>query len=267
MNPPTSPSSRRPARRLARWAATGAVLAAGLSGCAGNTATLGDAIPAVGGAPKAEPIITPAVGDCRKLSGDGIAGSNDNTPAGDCSAPHTTLTYLVGKLDDKVKTTDDVRDACSNAWSKALGLSEEKAYLTVFSLAYFMPTSREYALGHRDYRCDLVATNTYDGTPQALPGSKIPLIAGGKYAESYALCRTSNSHNVPCTQPHAWKAAGSVVGPEKFPGLAAVKKLTRARCPKLTSTKQYLTSYHDNADGWAQSGGNVIMCWNQQVKK
>jgi len=265
MIPPTSPGFRRRSRRLARWAATGAVLAAGLTGCAGNAATLGEAIPAVGGAPRSEPIITPAVGECRKLTADGISGSNDNTPAGDCSAPHTTLTYLVGGLDAKVKNLDDVKDVCANDFLKALGLTKEQARLTIFSWAYFMPTAREYALGHRDYRCDLVATHPYSGAPFALPGSKTPLITGGKYAESFALCRTAKSSNVPCSQPHDWKAAGTVDGPAKWPGLAGVKKLAKAHCPKLTSTKQYLYSYPGD-QAWGEDD-HTIYCWNAQKKR
>jgi hypothetical protein len=264
MIPPTSQSLPRRSRRLARWAATGAVLLVGLSGCAGNAATLGEAIPAVGGAPRAEPVITPEVGQCRKLTDDGIHGTNDNTPASDCSATHTTLTYVVGKLDDKVKTVDDVKDVCAKGYDKALGLTQDKAVLTVFSWAYFMPTAREYALGHRDYRCDLVATNTYTGTPQALPGSKIPLIAGGKYAESYALCNTTNDHQVSCSQAHVWKAVYGFLGPVKWPGEAAVKRLAKAKCSKAVHTKHY--SYTWVGEDWWTDDNRAIICWDQTKK-
>ncbi len=169
------------------------LLIGALAGCGGQTTTLGDAIPAVGGAPEPKPIVTPKVGDCRMLDGTQMYSRSDTTPATDCSEQHNAITYAAADVTDEPPFEDAIKKTCADGFAEALGLTTEQANLTIFAWAWYEPSPRDYALGARSYRCDLTATNTDGGEPVPLPAGDLPLLEGEEVPDAYALCRTSKS--------------------------------------------------------------------------
>ena len=180
-----------------RHVVTAVLLIGALAGCGGQTTTLGDAIPAVGGAPAPKPIVTPKVGDCRMLDGTQMYSRSDTTPATDCSEQHNAITYAAAAVTDEPPFEDAIKKTCADGFAEALGLTTEQANLTIFAWAWYEPSPREYALGARSYRCDLTATNTDGGEPVPLPAGDLPLMEGEEVPDAYALCRTSKSDQRP----------------------------------------------------------------------
>jgi hypothetical protein len=238
------------------------LLIGALAGCGGQTTTLGDAIPAVGGAPVPKPVVIPKVGDCRTLDSLKMYSASDNTPATDCSEPHNAITYAAATLTDEPPFEDAIKKTCADGFADALGLTQELANLTIFAWAWYEPSPREYALGARSYRCDITATNTDAGEPVPLPAGDLPLIQGNEVPNAYALCRTSKKTNVPCTAPHAWRGTGSFEATDnQYPSDATVKKWAADKCPDLVTTETYLFSW-PGPGSWADDDDRTIFCWS-----
>ncbi len=248
--------------RRKRYAVLAVLLIGVLAGCGGQTTTLGEAIPAVGGAPEPKPLVTPEVGDCRMLDGAEMYAPSDTTPAIDCSEQHNALTYAAANVADEPPFEDAIEKTCQDGFADALGLTQQQANLTIFAWASYEPSPRDYALGARSYRCDLVATNTDAGEPVPLPAGEVPLLEGKDVPEAYSLCRTSKKENVPCTEPHAWRGTGTFEATgQEYPSDATVKKWAADKCPDRVTSETYLFSW-PGPETWADFGDRTIFCWS-----
>lgn len=230
-----------------------------LAGCGASGATLGEALPAIGGAPAAAEVVPPEVGQCRAPDSSEIFDLSNDSPLADCTAKHTTITYYVGDFESRPPEREEAEKTCAAKLPEATGLEGMDNEITTIEPVWFRPTARQYALGARWLRCDLAAIGLEEQAAE-LPSGGLPLFADGKIPDAFALCRSKGGENVTCDAPHTHRAGARFEGSgEKVPTEKTVQRWADKKCNPVMKTDDYLITWPSKG-AW-DFGRRDVTCW------
>lgn len=216
-----------------RRAAAGLLIVAVLVGCSGGGRD--EAKPSPGGA-TATPARVPQVGECRGPISKEIFGSSfDARPTVPCEQVHGSETVFVAQLSaalaglphDRISAMfevkygtqelDPILSECEVAFERYVGetrFAPDASLPTNLSLAFFMPSSDEWAAGGRWVRCDAV-TEPFTGQEARGTTESLRGIAARDPRTPWRLCfnetsrpeprdqgRSEGSSFTSCDQPH-----------------------------------------------------------------
>jgi hypothetical protein len=227
----------------------------------------------------------PETGACRVLRPSDIAKKADSTAPVACSRSHTAETYLVDTFRGKLAKAsyDDpalaahAYQVCSKGFKKFTGADDSLALRSVLSWAWFRSSESDWTAGARWYRCDVVG-----GTDQSAQLVTLPRTAKGVLlgipGDRWMACVDGPSVTaapyVPCTQPHTWRAATTIVvgqPGDKYPGDRLVEVQTRDYCSDSVGAwmnypidYKYAYTWFHRAE-WA-AGNRRSICWAGTAK-
>jgi len=267
---------------LVRLAALAALAALALGGC-----TPAESDPEDGGSDgtgtTAEETVTieaPKPGACRVLEPADIAAASNDTEPVTCSKPHNAETFLVGPFKgdladaeyDDERLGQHVYERCSKGFRKFTGADESLAMRSVVSWAWWRPSADDWDAGARWFRCDVVG-----GTDKSTELVELPKTAKGVLlgipADRWMACvdaaQVSGSPQVPCSEPHTWRAVSTVVvgkDDEKYPGARVVEVLSRDYCSDwvgawMNYPVDYEYAYTWFSKGEWEAGNRRSICW------
>ena len=200
----------------------------------------------------------PEVGACRVLEPSDIAAKSNSTKPVPCAAKHTAETYLVGTFRGKLAKAayDDPQLAartyqtCSKAFKKFTGADDSLVLRSVLSWASFRPTEQDWSAGARWYRCDVVGGTDRSTSLVTLPKTAKGVllgIPGDRWIACVDGSSVTGAPYVPCTQPHEWRAATTIVvgqAKDRYPGDRLVEVQTRDYCSdSVGAWMNYPTKY------------------------
>jgi hypothetical protein len=216
---------------------------------------------------------------CRVLEPEDIAASSDDSPTVPCTEAHTAETYLVAEFEGPLAEAeyDDPRLAsaayrrCSRDFRRFTGADESLALRTVLSWAWFRPSEEAWEQGARWYRCDVVGGTDLSEELVALPRTAQGVllgIPGDRWMACVAGDSVVDAAPVPCTEPHDWRAATSiVVGREpRYPGERMVEVLSRDYCSEsigawMNYPLDYEYAYTFFSEAEWEAGNRRSICW------
>jgi hypothetical protein len=273
--------------RVRRLVPTVAALALALAaGCTADSSEPGakpsasEPSPSVGAPPP-----RPKVGSCHRLTYEEALAPTDVEPAVDCSKPHTSQTYAVGRLAteldghllavDSAAVHAQVAERCPTTLGTYLGATQEQLRLTMLRAVWFTPTVEDSDAGANWFRCDVIAVAGEDRVGKAL-GSFKGALASPEGRRVYAMCGTAQPgtpgfERVLCSEDDSWRAIRSVTlkgkGPDDaYPGEDAVREAGAGPCTEAAraiadDALDYEWGYEwPTADQWA-AGQTYGRCW------
>jgi hypothetical protein len=236
------------------------------------------------GEEEAGPVTTdaPADGACRVLDAEDVALPSNDTPAVDCTEPHTAETFEVDELPADLQDLDpDAREigafvytSCSRSFQRFLEADDSAVMRTVVSWAWFRPSDEAWDAGARWYRCDVVGGGEQLTDYRDLPETAKGLLEGMP-PDEWMVCATGRtvdgSPKVPCSEPHTWRAVTTIkVGEadEEYPGDRIVEVTTRDYCSdSVGAWLGYPASYDFGYTFFRQAeweaGNRRSVCWAQ----
>ncbi|MGH3355656.1 MAG: septum formation family protein [Nocardioidaceae bacterium] len=198
-------------------------------------------------APPPSPDPAPRTGICRRLGPDDLRTIVNDDPRVRCRSRHTAVTFHVGRLPKRVtRGATTAGDAaieraadrvCASRLRPYVGGDRTDRALSMLASTYFLPSSRQFALGARWVRCDLFAYATPTRVAE-LPGRMRRILDRDNVSAAFARCSpVSPSHqrfqHVTCDEPHRWRAVDTLVlgrPGERYPGRGTVQGRARERC-------------------------------------
>jgi hypothetical protein len=244
----------------------------GLSGCSQLGLRGGDQEP-VGVQP-------PQLGQCRMLTPQDITRpSNDTEPVG-CVKRHTAETFAVGRFPADVGPDgiDDpalgsyVFDACERRFRDWVAGDESQVMRATITWAWFRPSEEAWNAGARWWRCDVVGGGEQSQKLITLPETTRGILRGMP-GDKWTVCvdgaTIDDSVKVPCSQPHGWRAVGTIVVGEPgdpYPGDKLVEARTRDSCSEWVGAWLNYPVDYDYAFTWFhrdewQAGNRRSICW------
>jgi hypothetical protein len=230
---------------------------------------------------EAVPVDPPELGACRVLApADIAAASNDADPVPCRRAEHTAQTFLVGTFQRRLAGLehDDPRlgahvfETCDRQFRRFTGADESLALRSILSWAWFRPTQEQWDAGARWFRCDVVG-GTEDSTelvtlPRTAKGVLLG-IPGDRWIACVAGPEVAGAPRIPCTEPHDWRAATTVVvgkPKERYPGDRLVEVLSRDYCSRSVGAWMNYPLDYEYAYTWFhqaewQAGNRRSVCW------
>lgn len=193
----------------------------------------------------AAPPAAPEVGDCYALSFRQALAPTSRTRPSDCTKPHTSETYDVGRLDtvvdghllavDSDRVQRQVAEACPAGLLDFLGGDQRALRLSMFRPVWFTPTVAQSDRGADWYRCDVVVVGGDNELAEPDVGLRGAL---GKDAlrERFAMCGTAapdaeRFERVTCGADHTWRAIEVVpYDAVRYPGEDAVRQRLESPC-------------------------------------
>lgn len=193
----------------------------------------------------AEPSPDPPANRCYRLSFDeALATKTPTAPDRSCRRPHSTETYLVGRLDvvvdghqvamDSAQVRDQAARRCPKALPAFLGADTDVLRRSMVQAIWFTPTLAEADAGAQWLRCDVVVV-AGDRRLATTKGSLRDALAGD-LPDRYAMCGTTapdadGFERVVCSAEHDWRAV-SVIGFDSptYPGRDAAQERGQATC-------------------------------------
>lgn len=180
--------------------------------------------------PKASPTITmaaiPEVGSCHDLSFEQAVGATDPRDSVPCSAPHTSVTFHVGSLNqlrdghllavDSDAVQAELAELCPAKLPAFLGGGDDQFRMSQFKPVWFTPSLQQADQGSNWFRCDAVALRR-DNDLMPLP-EQARGILGKPGGTAFATCGSGTPGQagfakVACKLPHQWRAAKTVALP------------------------------------------------------
>jgi len=222
----------------------------------------------------------PEAGACRVLQPSDIAKKSDDTPPVACARKHTAETYLVSAFGGKLAASayDDpalnahAYQACTKGFRKFTGADESLALRSVLSWAWFRPSEPDWAAGARWFRCDVVGGTDRSASLVALPRTAKGVLLGIP-GDRWIACvdgpTVAGPAYVPCTQPHTWRAATTIVvgqPQDRYPGDRLVEVQTRDYCSDSVGAWMNYPIDYKYAYTWFHraewdAGNRRSICW------
>jgi len=244
-----------------------------LSGCTGSPEDEPDGEPV-----SVEP---PAIGDCRLLEPDDIAGSSNDTDPVSCKDAHTAETFYVGEFTGKdadLEAEDPalgatVFDRCDKEFRRFTGADESLAMRTVLSWAWFGPSEGAWEEGARWYCCDVVGGTENAEALVGLPRTAKGVLLGipdDRWLSCVDAATVAGAARIPCSEPHDWRAVSTImVGTEKekYPGDRVVEVRSRDSCSDWVGAwmnypvTDYQFAYTWFPRGEWDAGNRRSICW------
>jgi len=181
--------------------------------------------------PQASPTSTmaaiPEVGSCHDLSFQQAVGATDPRDSVPCSAPHTSVTFHVGSLNqlrdghllavDSDATQAELAELCPSKLPDFLGGRNDQLQMSQFKSVWFTPSLQQADQGSNWFRCDAVALQR-DNELMLLP-AQTKGILGKPGGSGFATCGSGTPGRdgfakVACKLPHQWRAAKTVTLPD-----------------------------------------------------
>lgn len=263
--------------------ATGPIGANAAASAGGSTTVPGQA------AGPSAPGAAPLVGDCRgPSSARTIDPPTDPRPTVPCDGVHGAETFFVGTLPDTVTTWPTAQDTviadlvtqigqqCQPVLADYIGLVPGPSgtqTLTRVDLAFYLPTSSEFAAGARWFRCDAVVYPFASDAETTIPGTLKDAFTGRPPAPELLVCEGAAGDRLACSLPHRAELLEALVLPEgadtAYPGSAAlgtwVDQLCLPRVRELLAQRGELRNdlglldYWPTAESWA-GGDRTALC-------
>jgi Septum formation len=262
------------------------VLVTALTGCTGGddepsaepTPTASTSAPAP---PTAAAVPLPPDRACYALDYDqAVAPTSDEEPV-DCQSDHTTMTYVVGRLDtvvdghllavDSDRVQAQVAKTCPDRLADFVGGTPEARRLSMLRSVWFTPTVEESDAGASWFRCDVTAL-AGDEKLAPLTGRLAGVLDEPAGQERYGMCGTAEPgtpdfSRVICSGKHSWRALATVpFRPGAYPGLEKVRAAGDTPCQDAAravadDTLNFQWGYEwPTADQWA-AGQTYGLCW------
>lgn len=222
----------------------------------------------------------PDPGACRVLEPADIASTSDDTATVSCDEPHSAETFVVGAFRGDLAEAgyDDERlgkavyERCSRDYRRFTGADESLALRSILSWAWFLPSEDEWDAGARWYRCDVVGGTDKSAELVDLPRTAKGVllgIPGDRWMSCVDGADVSAVPPVPCTEPHTWRAATSVVvgkDRDKYPGDRVVEVLSRDYCRNSVGAWMNYPTDYKYAYTWFhkaewEAGNRRSICW------
>lgn len=222
------------------------LVTAALSGCGGGSddSAPKPSTPAATPTP-AKAVPAPSADDCYTLTfAQAVAPTTQARPRG-CRRPHTTETYVVGRLDnvvdghllavDSAQVQQQVASSCTKPLAGYLGGTVDSLRLSMIRPVWFTPTVQASEQGANWYRCDVIAVAGKDRL-MAVKGRLKGVLGDDHTRDVYAMCSTAKPGStgfarVPCSERHTWKAIATVdLSPGKYPGEKAAEDASATPC-------------------------------------
>lgn len=201
-------------------------LLAGLGVLAGCSSDEPAAKPTTSVAPTiaAAPPAAPPQGACYDLDFSEAAQPTSTAGPVPCSASHTTVTIHVGTIrpvvDGHLLAVDSdtvqrqIADRCHTRFAAYVGGEDETRRLSRLAVVWFSPSLKDSDRGALWFRCDLIALAGHDQLAP-LPPSARRLLDPPEALDRYGTCGTASPsaqgfERVICTEPHTWRARGTV---------------------------------------------------------
>ena len=231
----------------------------------------------------------PLVGECRgPTNAATIEPPTDPRPTVPCGGAHGAETIFVGTLPGTVTTwpaaNNDVSSdllttisqQCQPALAAYIGLTPGPSgteTLTRVDLAFYVPTSAEFASGARWFRCDAVVYPFASDSDTTIPGTLKDAFAGGRPSPELLVCEGAGGDRLACSLPHRAELLEVVTLTEgadvAYPGNTAlgarVDKVCAARVVDLLDQRGdlrndlTLVDYWPTAESWA-GGDRTGLC-------
>lgn len=236
--------------------------------------------------PPPPPPPPPGNGRCYRLSEQQAAAAHSSAEAVPCGSAHTTTTYLVGKLLDRVVEQSDSIDSsaisttvdrrCAETFAGYVGGDQDTRTLARLRSVWFVPTEEEFARGADWFRCDLLADRE-DGTPARLPASTKGMLNADDALDTWGTCDQAGEElNAEsdwrlCGLPHNWRAVSVVPvgeGDTPWPGADALQdrgsdceSAVRDYLDDSTGALEFRWSYPTRVQ-W-DAGRRFGLCWTR----
>jgi hypothetical protein len=229
----------------------------------------------------ATPPPAPRVDSCHRLSYAAAVAPSATSGTTDCSGPHTSETFFVGRLDtvvggrllavDSDRVRRQVAAACPRRLGKLVGGSEEQLRLSMVRSVWFTPTVKASDAGASWFRCDAVVLSgsrsllRLDGSLQGVLGTE----AGQR---RYGICGTAEPGTpgftrVVCERAHSWRAIRTVsLDDGDYPGEQQVRTAGEEPCraagrSAASDPLDFQWGYEwPSADQW-EGGRTYGVCW------
>lgn len=280
------------ARPLPAVAACLVALVAFATGCSGDdpdpatgpTEGLTSAAPPAPPPTASEPPVPPDRA-CYRLTVDDAVAPTADLPPVDCSRPHTSITFAVGRLDtvaeghllavDSRTVQEAVARTCPRRFAEFVGGSADAQRLSMLRAIWFTPTVEESDTGAEWYRCDAIAI-ARDDELAPLRGRLTGVLGTAAGRDRFGMCGTTapdaaDFERVICTEPHRWRAITVVDLPAgRYPGVDAVRSRGQGPCEDAGAAAaddalDYEWGYEWPTKQQWQQGQTFGRCWVPQA--
>ncbi|MBA2445905.1 MAG: septum formation family protein [Nocardioidaceae bacterium] len=226
----------------------------------------------------------PEVGECHKLTFSDVGLFSNQAKEVSCGGTHTASTFMVETLPERIAFEGvDIQNAavqtsaaetCKAAFPAFIGGDAPMRALARLTATYFLPKQRDFDLGARWVRCDVIALQSQQALGP-LPSKVKGLLDDQDALDEVGLCSTAEpgvevSTLVMCTQPHEFRALAAVrLGDNDaaYPGVVRAED-TGQQCEELVSEElgveggfTYGWTFPSAAD-WT-AGQRIGYCWNK----
>jgi hypothetical protein len=239
-----------------------------LAGCSddspGPTAYVGERATS-GALPEPDPLAgAPALGNCYPMTRTAAAAVTHEGPDVDCSEPHTSMTYHVGRFasGSDVSDADVAASGCTENLAEGVGLGRKDLRSSILTYIWFEPSTEQWRAGARWYRCDVIA-QVPGGPLKPLPEST-PFFPSG-VPDGYFRCMQERGEQgvpVTCDKAHRYRWAGTFEGKgAERPGQAKLLAQAEDHCYSITGTSSWWVTW-PSAGAWA-SGNRTMDCFKR----
>jgi hypothetical protein len=157
----------------------------------------------------------PVVGECHDYDSRSALDDVEESPAVDCSAPHTGIVVAVVEVPGRFNLIDGRTSSQLSNWASrtcavemegATGIGHAQSHLTIYSFAWYVPTRAQVRQGARWVRCDVIS---WDNGELSQLSDGVPSLKGN-LSRSERRCINAKHKYVPCSKSHAWISRGIV---------------------------------------------------------
>ncbi|MBA3233432.1 MAG: septum formation family protein [Propionibacteriales bacterium] len=225
---------------------------------------------------------------CRSLTFGDIGRYSNATATTPCDKRHTAFTFAKASLPpdiafDGVEIRNNAvqqaaADACRSKFVSYVGGDASTRALVRLTVTYFLPGQREFDLGARWIRCDIIALQA-ERILAELPRKLQGVLADESTVTDYGLCSVAEpgapaSVMVMCNQTHAYRAIAALrlgATDNAYPGDKETRIDGQQRCEDLVSdrlgtTGGYTFSWtYPTAADW-KTGQRFGYCWTKSSK-
>lgn len=211
----------------------------------------------------------PSVGECHRLTLEGLYKKSDFSRRVRCAREHTSRVVKVATLPAGVRWSDPAAKLqrvalrkCGPAWDRALGRTYASRALTAYSGGWFMPTAAQRDRGARWFSCHQILWGG-NKSLAPLPTDREPALGKLPHPDKMAVCLARNTFaKTVCARKHVFRGTGVfTIDKKKFPGERAIRKAALKRCPSKVSSRTYRWSFR-NPDLWAL-GDHTVVCYTR----
>jgi hypothetical protein len=246
-------------------------LSTGLAGCTGaDDPASPRPAPTSAGSPSstaptpAGPVPRPENRSCYRLDYDAALAPTTAGSEVDCAAPHTSMTYAVGAL-------DEVARACPQRLTGFLGGTPDDLRLSMLRSVWFTPTVEESDSGADWFRCDVIALAA-DGRLAPLTGRLAGVLDRPEARRGYGMCGTAEPgtdafDRVICSRDHSWRAIRTVgFEGDTYPGEAAARAAGQQACEdaardRASDALSFRWGYEWPTPRLWEAGQTYGLCW------